>query len=308
MFVSDKEIRDNMIKVISNQFLFAIIFCLFSCTSGTKETELIVTDLELKLKHENLIDLKLSQLGIIDITALTNENTIGDLNLKVAKTKFADENFTLILLDKNGNGKHNDYNIDLLALAPNNWSVLNARRFLDLNFFPFQVNNSINIYKQFNTVIDINEDIVTVSKSTPSDTFHTFPYRIPELVRTTINETGLDFRELTKHNKLIFFEFWGTWCKPCVEQIPDLIDLNEKFDDKLLIVGINSNDDLLDLKSYVTKRNMNWIQIQMDEELSKSFGEVFTFPLGILFDQYGKLISYGIKPKDIIKVLDKQDR
>ena len=52
---------------------------------------------------------------------------------------------------------------------------------------------------------------------------------------------------------------------------------------------------------------MDWPQIQMDINISKSFGEVHWFPLGILYDQNGKLISYGITPKEIMKVLSKYD-
>lgn len=282
---------------------------LFSCTSNqTMEKTLIIHDIDLKLAHEQEIDIKLSGLGVIDVTALSNKNVLDNLNLKVAKSnENTDEMFSIVLLDKNGNGMHNDFNIDLIALAPNNWLELNGERFNLLNFIPLKENQSIYIYGHFETLVEIDESMVKTSLSSPTDELITFPYSIPPLVKTTIDEKKLNFSELKEHKKLILFEFWGTWCKPCVAQIPDIKQLNAMYKDQIIIIGVSSNDELPTLIEFTSKNKMDWPQIQMDINISKSFGEVHWFPLGILYDQNGKLISYGITPKEIMKVLSKYD-
>ncbi len=273
-----------------------------------REKNFTMQEIELKLRHENEIDMKLSNIGVIDITALSNNNILANLNLKVAMNDVNEnELVSIILLDKNGNGLHDDFNIDLFAFAPYKWSKLSGQRFNRLNFYPLKKNQSIFVYGQFETIITVTENMVITSPSSPTDDFITFPYTLPTISKKTIYEKELNFGELIKNKKLIFIEFWGTWCKPCVKQIPDIKKLHKNYSKQIVIVGISSNDKKERLKEVVTLLDMPWPQIQMDEEVSKSFGEVTMFPLGILFDQYGKLISYGIKPKDIIKVLSKYD-
>jgi thiol-disulfide isomerase/thioredoxin len=215
--------------------------------------------------------------------------------------------FSIVLLDKNGNGLHDDFGIDLIALAPNNWLELNGERFNHLNFVPIKENQAIYIYDHFEAIRDINERMAKTSLSKRADDYITFPYTIPQLVKNTIDDEAIDFRELTEKKKFVYFEFWGTWCKPCVAQIPDLKRLEKEYGDQVMIVGISSNDKKEKLIEVVSKLNMAWPQIQMDEEISEAFGNVYSFPLGVLYDQHGKLISFGIKPKDITRVLSRNE-
>lgn len=50
------------------------------------------------------------------------------------------------------------------------------------------------------------------------------------------NEVTKD--ELLANNKALFINFWATWCKPCREEMPLLSEMQEKYSDQLLMVGI----------------------------------------------------------------------
>ena len=60
-----------------------------------------------------------------------------------------------------------------------------------------------------------------------------------------------------KNNDTVYvINFWATFCKPCIEEIPDFIRLAEKYKTKkvkLLLVS-------LDLKSYVAKKLPDFIK------------------------------------------------
>ena len=43
--------------------------------------------------------------------------------------------------------------------------------------------------------------------------------------------------------KVLLVDLWGTWCPPCVSEIPTLIDLQERLGDRgLVIVAIAFED------------------------------------------------------------------
>ncbi len=278
-----------------------------SCNRNDK-TILLMRDIELKIDHESLIEGKLSELEIIDITSFVKQSTVDQLHLKLVQNKNVkdQEVISMIMLDKNGNGLHNDYDIDMIALAPNNWDVLNAERFNRLNFLPINQIQVLFLNNRYMIISEVDESEITLTPSQPTDDFITFPYLIPNLSRNSIDGEMLDFQGLTQQGKFIYFEFWGTWCRPCVAQIQDLKHLQSNYKDQLIIIGVNEDDELSKLKEYTAKVKMDWPQIQNDDEINKSFGGVNAYPLGVLFNSNGKLIRYDISPKEIIAVLSKK--
>src|SRR5260370_7082809 len=58
--------------------------------------------------------------------------------------------------------------------------------------------------------------------------------------------TSLDGKPVTladSHGKVILLNFWATWCGPCRAEIPDLVELQNKYKDRLQILGLVVDDD-----------------------------------------------------------------
>jgi thiol-disulfide isomerase/thioredoxin len=61
-----------------------------------------------------------------------------------------------------------------------------------------------------------------------------------ELVKADMNV--LDSIKSANKGKVILFNFWATWCRPCVEEFPDLLKLNDNYNDssfKLVLVSLD---------------------------------------------------------------------
>ncbi len=37
--------------------------------------------------------------------------------------------------------------------------------------------------------------------------------------------------------KVVILNFWATWCPPCREEVPELVQLQANYKDKLLVIG-----------------------------------------------------------------------
>jgi len=66
--------------------------------------------------------------------------------------------------------------------------------------------------------------------------------RAPEFDLT--NENGVGIRLSDYRGRFVLLNFWATWCPPCVEEMPSLNRLYERFrDDGLVVLGISVDEE-----------------------------------------------------------------
>ncbi|MFD2826668.1 TlpA family protein disulfide reductase [Leeuwenhoekiella polynyae] len=106
--------------------------------------------------------------------------------------------------------------------------------------------------------------------------------------------------------KYLFFEFWGTWCGPCVIEMPELKSLYEKLDkNKIEFLGI-ANDSPESLEKYLLKAQIPWKQILSSTEnnLVKKYG-VLSFPTNYLINDKGEIVAKNLRVDQLSKQLQK---
>lgn len=62
-----------------------------------------------------------------------------------------------------------------------------------------------------------------------------------------IKITQLEQRMNAENDTTYIVNFWATWCKPCIEELPDFEKINEKYADrkvKVLLVSMDFTEDL----------------------------------------------------------------
>jgi thiol-disulfide isomerase/thioredoxin len=85
------------------------------------------------------------------------------------------------------------------------------------------------------------------------------PWSLPSIDGTTISSTNFS-------GDVVILNFWATWCQPCVDEIPDLIALQQKYGpDGLVIVGasVDSSPDNINppislVSSFAANYGMNY--------------------------------------------------
>ncbi|MGA0112183.1 MAG: peroxiredoxin family protein [Chthoniobacterales bacterium] len=112
-----------------------------------------------------------------------------------------------------------------------------------------------------------------------------------ELVFTATDGRKVDLAEL--RGKVVLIDFWATWCPPCVEEVPGVVEASEKFKDRgFEIVGISLDQDKAALEKFIAENKMTWPQFfdgkGWDNELAKRFN-IQSVPTMWLLDREGKL-------------------
>lgn len=68
-----------------------------------------------------------------------------------------------------------------------------------------------------------------------------------------LSNSHSDIIELTKNKKLIFVDFWASWCEPCKQSFPYYSDLYKKHSNDILFVGISLDDETSDAEAFIKK-------------------------------------------------------
>jgi thiol-disulfide isomerase/thioredoxin len=84
--------------------------------------------------------------------------------------------------------------------------------------------------------------------------------------------------------------FWATWCPPCRAEIPDLINLQRKYRDHLVIIGISEDESPVEtVRAFAVEQKMNYAIAMTTPELAKVFRGVSALPTTFVIDRDGKV-------------------
>jgi thiol-disulfide isomerase/thioredoxin len=92
--------------------------------------------------------------------------------------------------------------------------------------------------------------------------------------------------------KVVLVNFWATWCPPCREEIPELLELKKEFKDRLEIVGISEDDDPPEsVAKFARAKGMMYPIVMATPELIESYGGVPALPTSFLIDTQGRVVQ-----------------
>ncbi|HEY3244225.1 MAG TPA: redoxin family protein [Phycisphaerae bacterium] len=92
-------------------------------------------------------------------------------------------------------------------------------------------------------------------------------------------------------------EFWATWCAPCIASIPHLDKLQAKFKNKLVVIGVSS-EEAGTVKSFVNRRSDMQYTVAVDNNGKSNASYVMAagvsgIPFAFVIDQKGVIAWQG---------------
>src|SRR5205823_3920406 len=83
--------------------------------------------------------------------------------------------------------------------------------------------------------------------------------------------------------------FWATWCGPCRAEIPDLVELQNRYKDQLQVIGLVVDDEDQDaIKKFVDEYKINYPVVIAPDELRFEYGGIPALPTSFLLDAEGR--------------------
>lgn len=125
-----------------------------------------------------------------------------------------------------------------------------------------------------------------------------------KVVDFTFTEDGkkIKFSELTK-GKVVFLNFWGTWCPPCRRELPDIVEIAKELKDKDIVVcGVALERDastaVKTVTDFAAKNGIIYRLFIGNAELQTAYGGISAVPTTFIIDKNGNIVETIVGMRD----------
>jgi len=96
----------------------------------------------------------------------------------------------------------------------------------------------------------------------------------------------------SSRGKVILLNFWATWCGPCRAEIPELIALQNRYKDRLQIIGLVVDDDDEDeIRKVISSEGINYPVALADSETRFAYGGIAALPTVFVINADGRVVQ-----------------
>jgi len=157
------------------------------------------------------------------------------------------------------------------------------------------------------------------NSATPSDspaTGNNYPILRDDIADVDIELVkGGSMKIKDRRGKVVLLNLWATWCGPCRQEMPHLVELQEKYGEKgFEVIGLNVGfqdtdepEPIADIEAFAKKMRLNYELARVQPDVSKKLqkiAQISAVPESFLVDREGKLrgVFVGGGPNVISKL------
>ncbi len=105
--------------------------------------------------------------------------------------------------------------------------------------------------------------------------------------------------------KVVYVDFWASWCSPCVQSFPFMNDLHDKYQkDGLVVLAINLDTEPKAAAAFLEQHPAKFeIMYDPEAKLAKAY-ELKAMPTSYIYDRQGQLLGshLGFKKRDVAEL------
>ena len=117
------------------------------------------------------------------------------------------------------------------------------------------------------------------------------PVPAPGFTLNTLDGRKVSLKDFK--GKVVFLNFWATWCPPCIVEMPSMEALHKKFKDKgLVVMAVNSEENMNKVGKFIKKKNYTFL-VLLDEDgsVANDSYRAIGFPTTYLIDKLGNVVG-----------------
>lgn len=126
----------------------------------------------------------------------------------------------------------------------------------------------------------------------------------------TVDGKDIKLSEYVGKGKYVLVDFWASWCGPCKAEIPNLVELQNKFGgDKFTVLGVNVWDEESKFKAALTAEGINYPQIfvpQGNKDDATALYGIRGIPQIILFGPDGVIVQRNLRGDAMKKLVEEK--
>jgi peroxiredoxin len=128
----------------------------------------------------------------------------------------------------------------------------------------------------------------------------------PELSLPDMN--GKEIKLSSFKGKYVLVDFWASWCLPCRQENPNVVQAYNKYKNKnFTILGVSLDKEKDDWLHAIQKDKLSWTQVSDLREWNSLAVSTFAFtgiPFNVLVDPDGKIIAQSLRGNELEKKLE----
>lgn len=130
----------------------------------------------------------------------------------------------------------------------------------------------------------------------------------PDFTMYEVTGKQLTFSDVYKKNRITMLDFWASWCGPCRQFNPELVEIYARFHNRgLEIVGVSLDRDTISWETAITRDRLNWYHVSdlkmWHNEVAKLYN-VRYIPHNIFVDQEGRIVARRLQEDEIPAFLE----
>lgn len=113
----------------------------------------------------------------------------------------------------------------------------------------------------------------------------------------TVQDTDRKVTLSELRGKVVVLNFWATWCPPCIEEMPSLLQMHRTMRGKgVVVLGVSIDDDDSAYHKFLKDRGVDFLTVRDAEKKSNNLYGTFKFPETYIIDRNGIMRRKFIGP------------